>query len=141
MKFPRSAKILRSHFDVAPFAAVFFCVVIFLLLGALIPTAGIPLRPPQVDDLPGVGKPTIALAVDAYGRLYFENQIITEPQLRTSLAAASKGTREPLTLIIHADRAVTYETLAYLSLLARDAGITNSLLATLPRVDAAPAQP
>ncbi len=141
MKFPRSAKIIRSHFDVAPFAAVFFCVVIFLLLGALLPTAGIPLRPPQADDLPGVDKPAIALAVDAGGRLYFENQIVTESQLKTSLAAASKGAREPLTLIIHADRDVTYATLAHLSLLARDAGITNSLLATLPRVDVAPVQP
>jgi len=141
MKFPRNAKIIRSHFDVAPFAAVFFCIVIFLLIGALLPTAGIPLRPPPTDDLPGVDKPFIALAVDANGRLYFENQIVTELQLKTSLTAASKGAREPLTLIIHADRDVTYATLAHLSLLARDAGITNSLLATLPRVDAAPAQP
>ncbi len=141
MKFPRTAKIIRSHFDVAPFAAVFFCVVIFMLLGALLPTAGIPLRPPLTGDLPGVDQPAIALAVDAYGRLYFENQIVTESQLKTSLAAASKGATEPLTLIIHADRVVTYERLAHLSLLARDAGITNSLLATLPRVDAAPAQP
>jgi hypothetical protein len=29
---------------------------------------------------------------------------------------------------------VTYEQIAHLSLLARDCGITNSLLATLPRV-------
>ena len=137
MKFPRNAKIIRSHFDVAPFAAVFFCVVIFLLIGALLPTAGIPLRPPLADDLPGVDKPVVALAVDAGGRLYFENQIITELQLKTSLAAAAKGAPEPITLVIHADRAVTYETLAHLSLLARDAGITNSLLATLPRVEAA----
>ena len=141
MKFPRNAKIIRSHFDVAPFAAVFFCVVIFLLLGALLPTAGIPLRPPSAEDLPGVEQPTLTLAVDAGGRLYFENQIVTEPQLKTSLAAARKGAREPLTLVIHADREVTYEILAHLALLARDAGITNSLLATLPRVDAAPAQP
>ena len=37
MKFPRNAKIIRSHFDAAPFAAVFFLLVIFLMLGALIP--------------------------------------------------------------------------------------------------------
>ena len=142
MKFPRNAKIIRSHFDVAPFAAVFFCLVIFLLLGGLLPTAGIPLRPPLVDNLPGVDQPAIiALAVDAGGRLYFENQIVTEPQLKTSLAAASRGAHEPLTLMIHADRTVTFETLAHLSLLARDAGITNSLLATLPRVETGPVQP
>ena len=45
-----------------------------------------------------------------------------------------KNSREPLTLVIHADKAVTYEQLVHLTLLARDAGIQNALLATLPRV-------
>ena len=35
MKFPRNARLLRSPFDVAPFAAVFFLLVIFLMLAAL----------------------------------------------------------------------------------------------------------
>lgn len=134
MKFPRNSHILRSQFDMAPFAAVFFVLVIFLLLGALLPTAGIPLRPPVADDLPGLNQPSLSVAVDAAGLLYFENQLVREPVLKTSLAAAAAGSPEPLLLVIHADRAVTYEQLAHLALLARDCGITNSLLATLPRV-------
>jgi biopolymer transport protein ExbD len=144
MKFPRTAKILRSHFDVAPFAAVFFLLLIFLMLGALIPTAGIPLQPPGADNdnLPGSGGPVIAMAVDDQNRLYFENQIVTERVLKTSLAAAAEGAREPLTLVIHADKAVSYETIVRLSLLARDCGITNALLATLPpRVEDTPLKP
>ena len=136
MKFPRNARILRSQFDVAPFAAVFFVLVIFLLLGALLPTAGIPLRPPAVNDLdfPGLNQPTVAMAVDATGHFYFENQIVSESVLKTSLTNAVSSAHEPLTLVIHADKAVTYEQIAHLSLLARDCGITNALLATLPRV-------
>ena len=90
MKFPRTAKILRSQFDVAPFAAVLFCVVIFLLLSALLPVPGlrISLQPPTAADLPGVDGPVFALAVDAQNHLYFENQIVTEAALKTSLAAA-----------------------------------------------------
>lgn len=141
MKFPRNAKILRSHFDAAPFAAVFFVLVIFLLLGALLPTAGIPLQPPSAADLPGVNQPAVAIAVDANGQLYFENQLIAEPQLTNRLAAAASASREPLTLVIHADKAVTYDQLAHFVLLAREAGITNTLLATLPRAGVAPAQP
>jgi len=141
MKFPRNAKILRSHFDAAPFAAVFFVLVIFLLLGALLPTAGIPLQPPSAADLPGVDQPAVAIAVDANGQLYFENQLIAEPQLTNRLAAAASASREPLTLVIHADKAVTYDQLAHFVLLAREAGITNTLLATLPRAGVAPAQP
>ena len=138
MKFPRNAKILRSHFDVAPFAAVFFLLAIFLMLGGLLPTPGIRLEPPTTENLPGIGQASIAMAVDEIGHLYYENQMVTEPQLRTSLMAAKAGTREPLMLIIHADKSVTYDQLAHLTLLARNCGLTNALLATLPRADAKP---
>jgi biopolymer transport protein ExbD len=144
MKFPRNAKILRSHFDVAPFAAVFFLLVIFLMLGALMPTAGIPLQslqPPDADNLPGTDKPTVAMAVDANGNLYYENQIVSERVLINGLRVATNAARAPLTLIIHADKSVSYETLVHLSLLARNYGITNTLLATLPPVEAEPARP
>ena len=142
MKCPRTAKILRNQFDVAPFAAVFFALLIFLLLAALLPVSGLrmDLTPPTADDLPGVSQPVVAIAVDSQNRLYFENQLVTEAVLKTSLAAAVKGAREPLTLVIHADKAVSYDALAHLALLARapEIGITNLLLATLPRlVDAA----
>jgi len=138
MKFPRNAKILRSYFDAAPFAAVFFVLVMFLLLAALLPTAGLPLQPPAAADLPGVEQPTVAMAVDAQGRLYFENQIVTEAQLATKLAVAARTAHEPLTLVIHADKSVTYDRRAGLALLARapEIGITNLLLATLPRPQA-----
>jgi len=144
MKFPRNAKILRSHFDVAPFAAIFFLLLIFLLLGALMPTAGIPmssLQPPEADNLPGSDKPAIAMAVDQEGRLYFGNQIVTERVLVNSLMVATNTARVPLTLIIHADKSVSYDMLAHLSLLARTNGITNILLATLPRVETHSAKP
>jgi biopolymer transport protein ExbD len=141
MKFPRNTRLLRSPFEVAPFAAVFFLLVIFLLLAALLPTPGIPLQLPVADDLPGTDRPTVAMAVDADGRYYFANQIVSEAQLKSSLTNAVSHAREPLTLVIHADKAVTYETIVHLSLLARDTGIQNALLATLPRVVNPPAQP
>ena len=140
MKFPRNAKIMRSHFDVAPFAAVFFVLLILMMVAGLIPTEGIPLQPPKAADLPGVDKPTVAMAVDAQERLYYENQIVTERVLKNSLIVATNSVREPLTLIIHADKAVNYETIAHLVLLARDCGITNAMLATLPRVATASAK-
>ena len=136
MKFPRNAKIMRSHFDVAPFAAVFFVLLILMMVAGLIPTEGIPLQPPKAADLPGVDKPTVAMAVDAQERLYFGNERVTERVLRTGLMAASKSVHSPLTLVIHADKSVSWDKLAYLSLLARDCGITNALLATLPDIKA-----
>ncbi|HUB87135.1 MAG TPA: biopolymer transporter ExbD [Verrucomicrobiae bacterium] len=135
MKFPRNVKILHSPFEVAPFAAVFFLLVIFMLLGELLPVPGIPfqVQPPAASDLPGIDKPSVAVAVDAGGRFYFANQIVSEAQLQAGLSNAVKNARAPLILVIHADKSVTYDQLVHLTLLARGAGITNALLATLPR--------
>lgn len=136
MKFPRSAKILRSQFDVAPFAAVFFALLIFLLLAMLLPVPGlhVSLQPPTAADLPGVAGPTVSMAVDSQGRLYFKNQIVTEEVLSNDLWTAVQTAPTMPALVIHADKRVTYEQLARLALLARETGITNSLLATLPRL-------
>ena len=141
MKFPRNSRLLRSPFDMAPFAAVLFLLVIFLMLGAFLPTSGLPLRLPVANDLPGTDQPTVAVAVDANGRFYFANQIVAEDKLKSALKTAAQKSREPLTLVIQADKAVTYDQFIHLTLLARDAGIQNALLATLPRAVTAPAGP
>jgi biopolymer transport protein ExbD len=143
MKFPRNIRLLRSPFDVAPFAAVFFILVIFLLLSAFMPVPGLHLQlnSPSADNLPGTDQPGVSVAVGADGRFYFENQIVSESQLKSSLASAVKNSRAPLTLVVHADKAVTYDQLVRLTLLARDAGIQNALLATLPRLLDPPARP
>ena len=133
MKFPRNAKNLRSPFEMAPFAAVFFLLVIFMLIAALLPVPGLPLQLPVADDLPGIDRPAVSVAVDSGGRFYFANQIVSEAQLNSSLGKAVKNSRAPLTLVIHADKSVTFEQLVRLTLLARDAGIHDALLATLPR--------
>jgi len=143
MKFPRNSRLLRSSFDMAPFAAVLFLLVMFLMLGALMPVPGVnlSLQLPAAENLPGTGQPMVAVAVDANGRFYFANQIVTEDNLKSALKTAAQKSHAPLTLVIHADKTVTYDQLIHLALLARDAGIQNALLATLPRVVTAPAAP
>lgn len=143
MKFPRNAKLLRSPFDVAPFAAVFFLLIIFLLLGALLPAPGISLTLPAADDsrLPGTDKPTIALAIDSNGRLFFSNQMVTPDELKNQLRHSAAASRSPLTLMIQADKSVAYGQLVEIALLARDSGINDVLLAIQPRIVAAPNLP
>jgi biopolymer transport protein ExbD len=133
VKFPRNARIFRGQLDAAPFAMLFFLLVLFLMVASLVYTPGVALRLPTAEELPGTDKPTVAVAVDAAGRLYYENQGIQEKELRAKLSEAAKQGPEPPTLILQADRAVTFETLLRLNLLARDVGITNSLLAALRR--------
>jgi len=107
------------------------------MLGALIPTAGLPLQPPSAANLPGTDQPTVAMAVDAGGNMYFDNEIVSERLLINNLRVATNTFRVPLTLVIHADKSVSYETLVHLTMLARHCGITNCWLATLPEVEPA----
>ena len=134
MRFPRANKIFRGQLDAAPFAAVFFLLVIFLLLSSsLVFTPGLPISLPDAANLPGTANPTLVVALDATGQIYFENQLTPENQLKVKLRLAAESSREPLTLVVQADKSVTYETLARLGLLARDAGIKAILLATRPQ--------
>ncbi len=139
MKFPRNARIFRGPLDVAPFASVFFLLIIFLMIASLVYTPGVRLEIPSADDLPGVAGPRVTVAVDGNGRLYFENQWIEENELRTRLRLAVTNSEEPLTLVVQPDKAVTYEMLVHLALVARDAGIAQALLAILPSVSSSAA--
>jgi biopolymer transport protein ExbD len=133
MKFPRNARIFRGQLDAAPFAAVFFILVIFLMLGSLMYTPGVRLELPMADDLPGIDKLKVSVAIDAGGRYYYDNQLVADKQLANLLRQAVLASPEPLTLVVYADRTVPTETLVRTTMLARGAGITNGLLATLPR--------
>ena len=118
----------------APFAAVFFLLVIFMMLASLTYTPGarLELQLPQGKGLPGTDRPTVKVAVDADGRLYYENQWIEEKALRGRLQEVARKSSEPLTLVVQADGRVSHERVMHLMLLARDAGIPEALTATLP---------
>ncbi len=133
MKFPRNARIFRGQLDAAPFVTVLFLLVIFLMLGTLVYTPGVRLQLPVADNLPGTDKPALSVAIDANGRYYFRNQLMAPGQLKTNLQQVVKLHAEPLTLVVQADKAVSYEQLLQLTLLARDAGIADAWLATMSR--------
>ena len=136
MKFPRRAKLFRNPFDMTAYAAVFFLMVIFLVLGAQRYTPGVKIQLPVAGELPGTDKPTVTVAMDESGFYYFNNQMIDESALKAELTNAVSTATEQLILVIQADRAVKQERVVRLALLARDAGIPEALLATLPRTAA-----
>jgi biopolymer transport protein ExbD len=138
MKFPRNARIFRGQLDAAPFASVLFLLIMFLWLAGLVYTPGIRLQLPTAQGLTGIEKAPIAVAVDAHGRLYYENQPMLEPELLGRLRAAVQNSPEPLVLVILADKKVSYDVIVRLSTLARDAGISEAMLAALPRMGPAP---
>jgi biopolymer transport protein ExbD len=136
MKFPRRARLLRNPFDMTAYAAVFFLMVMFLMLGSRIYTPGVKITLPTAGELPGTDRPSLTVALDENGRYYFRDQLIEAPALRAQFTNAVAQAAEPLTLVILADRNVRQEDLVRLTLLARETGLGDALLATQPRAEA-----
>lgn len=133
MKFRRTHRPVTGRLDAAPFAGVFFILILFVALNnGLVFIPGVPIRLPTAVDLTGTPNATVVVAVDASGDLYYDNQLTSEENLRGRLREEVRRTREPLTLVVEADRDVKYEKLVRLGLLARDLGIKDALLATRP---------
>jgi biopolymer transport protein ExbD len=132
MKLPRNARLLRTQLDIAPFASVLFLIILLLLIGGAGYKPGVRLNLPVADNLPGADKPTIAVAIDSNGKFYFENRLVDEKELQADLRRAVKRAATPLVLVMQADEKVPCSVLVHMTLLARDAGISEALLATLP---------
>jgi len=135
MRFPRNRQIFRGQMDVAAFAGVVFILLMFVLLHTrLVFTPGVPIRLPEAEELSGVTGHTIVVAVDASGQFYFDNQLTHERLLQQRLSEEVMDSREPVTLVIQADKAVSWDNLAKLGLLARKAGVRDAVLATRPPI-------
>lgn len=137
MRYPRNAKIFRGQLDAAPFAGVFFCLLLFVLFASnLVFTPGVKIDLAQADDFPGVSNPSLVVAVSANGAYYFRNRSITEGKLKEELRGAvleATGDNEKVVLVALLDEEVDSQALVRLAELAREAGITEMLQATRPR--------
>jgi biopolymer transport protein ExbD len=139
MRFPHNTKIFRGQLDAAPFVGVFFLLIILLMFSSgLVFTPGVPIRLPEAAGLPASEQPTAVVAVDADGNFYFENQLCDDDRLKQRLGAVVNQSREPVTLIVQADKAARMEVMVRLSLLARSLGIRQLLQAVRPPVVPAP---
>jgi biopolymer transport protein ExbD len=70
----------------------------------------------------------IFVAVDPEGLFFFEDQPTDESQLRIKLSKLSGKTKEPLTLVIIADKSVPYEFIIKIGSIAHSAGINKICL-------------
>lgn len=134
MKFPRNAKIFRGQLEAAPFAGVFFLLVIFMLLNSnLVFRPGILIQLPEDSERPspGIAGPVAVIVMDLNGRLYYESQMIQETDLTARLKTEA-GLHPDLTLVIQADKAVSLGSWQRVARLANQAGVWKVLLASRP---------
>jgi biopolymer transport protein ExbD len=137
MRFPRHARIFRGQLDAAPFAGVFFLVLIFITFNSqLVFTPGVRVELPQADGLPGTTNPTVSVVIDRGGQFYYENQAISVDELRKRLRTATdkaKSRGAQITLVVLADSLTPNTFLFQLGELGREAGIKELLQATRPQ--------
>ena len=90
---------------------------------------------PDGQHLTGTDNATVVVAVNFRGQCFYENRPVQDAELKTELARrlrlAARDSRK-LTLVLQLDKAAEYQVLTRLEELARQAGITDVLLAERP---------
>jgi biopolymer transport protein ExbD len=96
----------------------------------------------DIVNLTGTDNPTVVVAVNFRGQCFFENRPVQDQELkeelRKRLLEATRASKK-LTMVLWADKAAENEVVMRLYRLARDAGVTEFLLAEQPGVYGAPA--
>lgn len=135
MRFQRHLKPFTGRLDLAPFAGVFFLLVLFLLLQSqLAPLPGLRINLPMLEGtnvMTGPGA-SLVLTVDRNELVYFDHQVIGDTDLRDRLQGKVKLSREPLTLLIQADETVKHAAIVRVAGLARQAGVSEVIIGTRP---------
>ncbi len=138
MRFPRNAKIFRGQLDAAPFAGVFFLLVIFVMLNSmLVSVPGVRIELPQSGNVSGVVGPRVVVAIDRNGQIYFQNQPLDEAELKEQLRGAvlkARQGRQELVVLALVDKNVPSQTWVRFAELANEAGVKEVLQVTRPRV-------
>jgi biopolymer transport protein ExbD len=83
----------------------------------------------SADYLEGTEDRTLVVAINLSGQFFFENELVREDQLPYRLERAKGKSKEPVTLVVFADKSTTDETIFRLGQIAQQAGIHELLLA------------
>ena len=130
---PNVARTPQSEINMVPLIDVMLVLLIVFMITAPLLTHSVTIDLPQASSQPVVHKPeTVTLALDAAGRVYWNDQPLDEASLPARLAEAAARTPQP-ELHLRADHDTPYRKLAELMAHARTAGIARMGFITLPQ--------
>jgi len=133
MKFRRNCKPFRGRMEIAPWACLFFVLMLFFLLKtSLFFVPGVRIELPVARGLAGVTNATATVMIDRDGRLFYNHQVVDASLLKQRLEEAVKGARRGLTLVVQADRRLDLQRLVELEQVAAASGVRDILLAGRP---------
>ncbi len=121
-----------SEINMVPLIDVMLVLLIVFMITAPLLTHSVKIDLPKAASVPTTEKPeTITLALDADGKLFWNNAPLAEEALAARLREAATQTPQP-ELHLRADHDTRYQKLAELMSAARDAGIEKMGFITVP---------
>jgi len=114
-----------SDINMTPLIDVMLVLLVIFMITAPLMTSSLKLDLPKTDAATPTSAPSfIAVAIDAAGKLYLGDEVLTREQLAERVGAAAKANRQ-LEVQLRADQKVPYGQVADLIGLVQKAGLTR----------------
>lgn len=114
-----------SEINTTPLVDVMLVLLVIFIITAPLLTHAVKIDLPQASSQPLPEKPElVSVSIDAVGKYYWNNQPLTQVELKTKLGIAAKQVPQP-ELNIRADKETRYQLLASLMADINNAGITK----------------
>lgn len=114
-----------SEINTTPLVDVMLVLLVIFIITAPLLTHAVKIDLPQASSQPLPEKPElVSVSIDAAGKYYWNNQPLTQAQLKAKLGIAAKQMPQP-ELNIRADKETRYQLLASLMADINNAGITK----------------
>ena len=137
MKFRRQNRLICDLPGAVPIGCAMFLMLFYLITNsALLLVEGVRVSLPEgVGQRPTGFANSVVVAIDNQHRLYFLNQQVKLPKLQAELKRLVAGAGDAgLLLVLKADRAANNEAIIEIVVMAQQAGVRQTWLASRPRL-------
>jgi len=125
-----------AEINVTPMVDVMLVLLVIFILSAPLFTHSLQLDLPTAKSAPAPEKPqTVSVAIDAAGKLYWQDQPVTLAELTKRMSAAAAKQPQP-EVQLRADKATRYEVIADVMSAAQSNGLNKLGFVTDPKPDA-----
>lgn len=124
-----------SEMNVIPLVDVMLVLLVIFIVTAPVITHSVQLELPRASSSPSQETvDSVTLALDATGRLFWDNQVLDEDELAQRLSDAVASNPD-LAVYLRADRDTRYEALARIMADVRRAGVARLAFVSQPELD------
>ena len=124
-----------AEINVTPMVDVMLVLLVIFILSAPLFTHSLQLDLPTAKSAPAPEKPqTVSVAIDAAGKLYWQDQAVTLEELTRRMAEAAGKQPQP-EVQLRADKATRYEVIADVMSAAQNNGVNKLGFVTDPKPD------